>query len=171
MRSLVVMGVAGCGKSSLGAGVAAALGWELIEGDDFHLESSKAKMRMGVPLADTDRAAWLDTLGLELALHPHAVLTCSALKRSYRDQLRSHVPGLCFAFLQLDEAAAHERVAARFGEHLFPPTLVANQFATLETPDGEANVLWLDATLPQGALKNQVLAWITSLDPVTETPA
>jgi gluconokinase len=104
-------------------------------------------------------------------LHPHAVLTCSALKRSYRDQLRSHVPGLCFAFLQLDEAAAHERVAARFGEHLFPPTLVANQFATLETPDGEANVLWLDATLPQGALKNQVLAWITSLDPVTETPA
>src|SRR3989442_7831373 len=104
MSSLVVMGVAGCGKSSLGAGVAAALGWELIEGDDFHLESSKAKMRMGVPLADTDRAAWLDTLGLELALHQQSVLTCSALKRSYRDQLRSHVPGLRFAFLQLDEA-------------------------------------------------------------------
>jgi len=162
------MGVAGCGKSSLGACVADALGWELIEGDDFHVESSKAKMRMGVPLADADRAAWLDMLGLELALHRQAVLTCSALKRSYRDQLRSHLPDLRFAFLQLDEAAARDRVAARFGEHLFPPTLVASQFAALEPPRGEAGVLWLDATLPLGALKAEVLQWITAPGPNTE---
>ena len=167
---VVVMGVAGCGKSAVGERIAQGLGLPLIEGDEFHPASNIEKMRQGRPLDDQDRAGWLQRLGQEVTRHPGgAVLTCSALKRSYRDQLRSHVPGLRFAFLQLDEAAARERVPARFGEHQFPPALVANQFATLEPPHGEAAEMRLDATLPQGALKTQVLAWITSLDPVTET--
>jgi len=165
MNSLVVMGVAGCGKSSLGSAVAVALGWPLIEGDDFHPESSKAKMREGVPLTDADRRGWLDTLGLELCEHPGgAVLTCSALKRSYRDQLRARAPGLRFAFLEIDEAAARERVGSR-GEHLFPPSLVASQFAALEPPHSEPGVLRLDATQSLTTLRDAVLQWLAGPHP------
>jgi len=153
------MGVAGCGKSSLGAALADALQWPLIEGDDFHPESNRAKMRSGVALTDADRRSWLSTLAAELANLPHAILTCSALKRSYREQLRAAAPGLRFVFLDLSEAAALERVAQR-PAHLFPPTLVASQFATLERPEGEAGVLCVDATLAPADLLNQVLAWL-----------
>ena len=84
------MGVAGCGKSSLGHAVAQALGWPLVEGDDFHPAANVAKMRAGIPLVDADRVGWLALLGAELQRHPGgAVLTCSALKRAYRDQLRA----------------------------------------------------------------------------------
>jgi gluconokinase len=162
MNSLVVMGVAGCGKSSVGAALALALGWPLIEGDDFHAAASKDKMRQGIPLTDEDRQGWLATLAHQLAAHPHgAVLTCSALKRAYRDQLRAGVPQLGFVFLDLDEATARQRVALR-PAHLFPPTLVASQFATLESPVGEAGVLRLDATLAPGVLLAQALAWVSS---------
>jgi gluconokinase len=168
MNSLVVMGVAGCGKSSVGAAVAARLGWVLIEGDDFHSQASKAKMRQGVALTDADRRDWLSRLTLELGRHPAgAVLTCSALKRSYRDQLRAGAPGLRFVFLDIDEGTARERVAAR-AEHLFPPTLVASQFATLESPVGEPGVLRVDATLPLASLVDSVLRWLSPSTP--ETP-
>src|SRR5256885_16650805 len=100
MESLVVMGVAGCGKSSVGRAVAAVLRWPLLEGDDFHSEANKRKMSGGVALTDADRTEWLDLLAHELALHASgAVLACSALKRSYRDKLRSSSPGLRFAWL------------------------------------------------------------------------
>ncbi len=168
MSSLVVMGVAGCGKSSLGAALANALGWPLIEGDDFHPESSRAKMRAGIALTDADRRSWLSTLAAELAGRPDAILTCSALKQGYRDQLRAAASGLRFVFLDLSEAAALERVAQR-PAHLFPPTLVASQFATLERPDGEPGVLRVDATLAPAALLNQVLAWLGA--PSNHTPS
>jgi gluconokinase len=154
------MGVAGCGKSSLGRACADALGWPLLEGDDYHAPESVAKMRAGTPLTDGDREGWLARLGQMLADRPQgAVLTCSALRQRYRDQLRSARPGLRFVFLELDEAVARERVAARAG-HLFPPSLVASQFATLETPVGEPGVLRLDATAPLELLRDQVLAWL-----------
>ncbi len=160
MKSLVVMGVAGCGKSSLAEAVAHALGWPLIEGDDFHAEASKAKMRQGIALTDADRRGWLATLAHQLSQHADgAVLTCSALKRSYRDQLRAGAPGLRFAYLEISEADARQRVAAR-PAHLFPPTLVASQFATLEPPLGEPGVLRLDATRPLGELAQQTLQWM-----------
>jgi gluconokinase len=160
MNSLVIMGVAGCGKSSLAQALSKELGRPLIEGDDFHPESSKAKMRQGVALTDADRRGWLATLAAELTRHPAgAVLTCSALKRVYREQLRASEPGLRFVFLDLDEATARARVASR-PAHLFPPTLVASQFATLERPDGEPGVLRLDATLPPGELLAQSLDWL-----------
>jgi gluconokinase len=169
MNSLVVMGVAGCGKSSLGLAVAQALGWTLIEGDDFHADASKAKMREGVALTDADRRGWLATLGHQLVVHPKgAVLTCSALKRSYRDQLRASAEGLRFIFLDLDQASARQRVAARASQHLFPPTLVASQFATLESPAGEPGVLRLDATLAPALLLSQSLQWLAL--PFTDSP-
>ncbi|HEY0858828.1 MAG TPA: gluconokinase [Albitalea sp.] len=165
MKSLVVMGVAGCGKSSLGEAVADALGWPLIEGDDFHPEASKAKMRQGIALTDADRRGWLATLADQLALHRDGgVLTCSALKRSYRDQLRAGAPGLRFAYLEISEADSRRRVAAR-PAHLFPPALVASQFATLEPPVGEPGVLRLDATRPLAELAQQTLRWMAQPGP------
>ena len=89
MGSVVVMGVAGCGKSSLGGALAQASGLPLVEGDDFHSPASRDKMNRGIALTDADRDGWLATLGDALRRHPHgAVLTCSALKRAYRDRLR-----------------------------------------------------------------------------------
>jgi gluconokinase len=161
MSSLVVMGVAGCGKSSLGNAVAQALGWPLIEGDDFHPPSNRAKMRSGVALTDADRSAWLTALAMQLASHANVVLTCSALKKRYRDQLRAAASGLRFVFLDLTETAARERVAQR-PAHLFPPTLVASQFAALERPDDEAGVLRVDATRAPDELLHEVLQWLGS---------
>jgi len=106
MTSLVVMGVSGCGKSHVGAVVAERLGLPLVEGDEFHSEPNRARMRDGIALTDDDRADWLDRLGAELRQRPGgAVLTCSALKASYRDRLRSCSPGLRFAWLDLDPAS------------------------------------------------------------------
>ena len=160
--SLVVMGVAGCGKSSLGQLCAAALGLPLLEGDDFHSASNVAKMRSGTPLSDDDRAAWLDTLAAQLQAHPQGVvLTCSALKRRYRDRLRSATPGLRFVFLDLTQEQARSRVAAR-PAHLFPVSLVASQFAALEDPRQEPGVLPLDATQSLDDLGSAVVRWVRS---------
>ncbi|SEM46337.1 gluconate kinase, SKI family [Variovorax sp. YR750] len=162
---VVVMGVSGCGKSSLGAALATALGLPLIEGDDHHPPANVEKMSRGIALTDTDRAGWLATLGRALAAAPQgAVLTCSALKRSYRDQLRAAAPGLRFVFMQIEQAEAQRRVAARAaaGEHTFPASLVANQFATLESPVGEAGVLAVDAIAPLERSVGAVKAWLVS---------
>lgn len=167
--SLVVMGVAGCGKSSLGQQCAQALGLPLLEGDDFHSDSNVAKMRSGIPLSDDDRAAWLDELAAQLQMHAQhgVVLTCSALKRRYRDRLRAALPGLRFVFLDLTQEQAHERVAAR-PAHLFPVSLVASQFAALEDPRHEPGVLRLDAAQSLNDLGLAVVHWVHSLQlPVT----
>lgn len=163
------MGVAGCGKSSLGLACADALGWALLEGDDHHAEASLAKMRAGIPLTDADRDGWLARLGelLQQAVGTPGrgvILTCSALRQRYRDRLRASVPGLRFAFLRLDQPTALARVAAR-PDHLFPPSLVASQFATLEDPTGEAGVLALDATRPLDELTRAVMQWLAPSDP------
>ena len=158
---MVVMGVSGCGKSSLGAALARDCALPLIEGDDFHSAANVSKMRAGIALTDADRADWLATLGQELAgRRQGAALTCSALKRDYRERLRAAVPGLRFVFLELTPQEAERRVASRAGEHMFPASLVANQFATLESPVGEPGVLAVDATAPLPELVAQVRAWL-----------
>jgi len=162
VSSLVVMGVSGCGKSRVGADIAERLGIPLIEGDDFHADSSRALMRSGIALTDAHRTAWLDRLDAQLQLHPTgAVLTCSALKASYRNRLRAGSPGLRFAWLDLDSASAHARVGQR-PAHFFPPGLVATQFDALEPPAGEPGVLRLDALLAPETLAEQVTRWMTS---------
>jgi gluconokinase len=159
--SLVIMGVSGCGKSSLGQAVANAFAQPLIEGDDFHSAANKAKMTSGTPLNDADRQAWLAELGGQLREHVQgAVLTCSALKLKYREQLRSASPGLRFAFLNITPDEALVRVAARAGEHLFPASLVDSQFAALESPTNEPGVLTLDATQPLPQLTAQISDWL-----------
>lgn len=157
---LVVMGVAGCGKSSVAAAFARTEGLPLVEGDAFHSAQSVDKMSRGIALTDTDRAGWLDRLGAELQAHPQGVvLTCSALRRAYRERLRAASPGLRFAFLEIDHEAALARVNARATEHFFSASLVDSQFATLEPPLGEPGVLWLDATRPIAELQAQLSAW------------
>ena len=154
------MGVSGCGKSTLGQALASELGYALIEGDEHHLPASKVKMRAGIPLVDSDREPWLDQLGALVAANPAgAVLTCSALKRSYRERLRARVPGLKFVFLEIGEADAVERVASR-SAHMFPPSLVANQFATLESPVAERGVLAVPARHSLGEQVAAVRKWL-----------
>lgn len=158
--ALVVMGVAGCGKSSLGRAVAAAEGLALIEGDDFHSAENKARMAAGIALTDADREEWLATLAAALQRHAGGVvLTCSALKRRYREQLRAARPGLHFAFLAIERDAALARVASR-GSHFFSASLVDTQFDTLEPPTAEPGVLALDTRLPLDELTRQVQAWL-----------
>ena len=158
---LVVMGVSGCGKSSLGQALAADLGLPLIEGDDFHPEANILKMRNGTPLTDEDRAGWLARLGEELAArHGGAVLTCSALKRSYRERLRGAVPQLRFVFMQIGRDEAVARVHAREAVHIFPASLVDSQFQTLESPEGESGVLTVQATAPLDRSVAQVRDWL-----------
>ena len=158
---VVVMGVAGCGKSAVGQLIAVHLSLPLIEGDDFHPTSNVSKMQRGEALTDDDRADWLQTLGLELARHTEgAVLTCSALKAGYRDRLRAAATPLCFVYLKISEAEALRRVAQRAG-HFYPPTLVASQFATLEDPSGEPGVLTLDGEAPLTELGQGAAQWLT----------
>ncbi len=167
LHSIVIMGVAGCGKSSLGAQVAQSTGLPLVEGDDHHSPANRDKMARGIALTDADRADWLATLGAQLqARSGGAVVTCSALKRAYRDRLRQAAPGLRFVFLEIGKADAQARVGAR-ASHFFSSSLVDNQFATLESPVGEAGVLRLDATLPLAQLQAAVTAWLAT----TQEPA
>lgn len=166
-RSVVVMGVAGCGKSTVGAALSQALGLPLVEGDDYHSPASRHKMNSGVALTDADRDGWLATLAGELQRRSQgAVLTCSALKRSYRDRLRVAAPGLRFVFLDIARAEALRRVAARAGGHFFSASLVDSQFATLESPVGEPGVLQLDALAPIDTLRDRAGAWLNT----QETP-
>jgi gluconokinase len=120
-------------------------------------------MRAGIPLTDADREPWLDQLSALLAAqHGGAVLTCSALKRGYRERLRAQVPELKFVFIEIEQADAVERVASR-SAHLFPPSLVANQFATLESPIAERGVIAVAATQPLSAQVAAVRKWIDAL--------
>ena len=161
---LVVMGVSGCGKSSLGQALAADLALPLIEGDDFHPPANIAKMSSGIPLDDADRAGWLASLGEALAARPDgAVLTCSALKHAYRDRLRGAVPELRFVFMDISRAEAQARVEARAGEHFFSTTLVDNQFATLESPVGEPGVRAVAAIEPLPKLVAEVRGWLSEV--------
>jgi gluconokinase len=133
--SIVVMGVSGSGKSTVAAGLVERLGWEFAEGDDFHPPANVEKMRTGRPLDDDDRLPWLQTLAAWIGEHEQAgtsvVVTCSALKRSYRDLLRDGHPSVWFAHVTVDADLLRKRVEQRTG-HYMPSSLLESQLATLE---------------------------------------
>ncbi len=133
--SIVVMGVSGSGKTTVAAGVVERLGWEFAEGDDFHPAANVEKMRSGQPLDDADRWPWLRSLAAWIGEHEQAgksvVVTCSALKRSYRDLLRDGHPSVWFAHVTADVDLLRERVERRTG-HYMPPSLLESQLAALE---------------------------------------
>jgi len=131
------MGVSGSGKSTIGAALARALGIDFVEGDEYHPTENVKRMAAGIPLTDDDRAPWLRALARRIREAKDAgaglVMSCSALKRSYRDILRADVAELRFVFLEGQRALIAERFAGRRG-HFMPPSLLDSQFATLEEP-------------------------------------
>ncbi|WP_068271587.1 gluconokinase [Aldersonia kunmingensis] len=144
MRELVVMGVSGSGKSTVGAALAQRLRVPFADADDFHPPANIAKMTAGHPLDDVDRLPWLDALGAWLDAHPDgAVLSCSALKRSYRDRLRSYCPDLEFLHLHGERHVIERRQASRPG-HFMPASLLDSQFNTLEPLAADERGLLVD---------------------------
>lgn len=159
----VVMGVAGCGKSTLAQQLADALQLPFIEGDEFHSAENRSKMTQGIALDDADRQGWLDRLGEELHKHAGgAVLSCSALKRAYRDRLRAAAPGLHFIHIKVTQELANARVTARSAEHFFPSSVVASQFAALQDPAGEERVLQVEGSLTPPELLARAIDWIAA---------
>ena len=138
--AVIVMGVSGCGKSTVAAGVADRLGLHFIDGDGLHPEANVARMRAGVPLEDADRWPWLDRIGTCLAdtkRWPQGLaVACSALRRIYRDRLRSAAPGVRFVFLDGPSDLIAVRMASRSG-HYMPSGLLASQLQTLEPPGAD----------------------------------
>ena len=162
IHALVIMGVCGCGKSSVSDALCLRSGAVAIEGDAFHPPENIRKMSAGIPLSDDDRAGWLNRLCDELRLAVESgqrpVLTCSALKLRYRERLRSAVPGLAFVFLELSPEVAAQRVAHRPG-HFMPATMIDSQFEALEPPLGEPLTLVLDATRDVEQLAEAAHEW------------
>lgn len=153
--AIIVMGVSGAGKSSIGELLAERLGCDFAEGDRLHPASNVEKMAKGIPLTDEDRWPWLDLVGQQLADSVTAgrslVLSCSALKRIYRQRLREAAGGnLRFVFLKGSPELLETRMGERTG-HFMPLSLLHSQLATLETPEGEEGVVTvsIDATLDE----------------------
>lgn len=143
-RVIVVMGVSGTGKSTIGRALAEALGLPFLEGDDLHPEGNVAKMARGIPLTDADRAPWLDRIAAEL--DEPVVVACSALKRAYRDRLRLAAPDLVLVYLHGDRQLLASRMSQRDG-HFMPTTLLDSQLATLEEPGADEETIPVDVAL------------------------
>ena len=152
MSHLVVMGVSGCGKSTVGELLADRLRVPFLDADNFHPEANLAKMADGTPLDDADRWPWLRLVGVALAAHPDgAVVACSALRRTYRDLLRDAVPEVRFVHLE----GTREQLAARMRareRHFMPVSLLDTQLATLEPLGGDEPGIVLDCTLDPATL-------------------
>ena len=152
---VVLMGVSGCGKSTVGEQLAAHLGWRFVEGDSLHPPENVAKMAAGQALNDEDRAGWLGTLADVLAKAREAgqglVISCSALKRAYRDRLRSGDPQALFVHLDGSQAVIAARIAAR--THMYmPASLLESQFAALQPPEPDEHALRLSVQCPPAEL-------------------
>lgn len=147
-RHVVVMGVSGCGKSTIAESLAERLGWEFAEADEFHPQANIDKMASGAPLTEEDRGPWLRILaswiGEQDAAGRRTVMACSALRKVHRDILRGGAPGVVFAHLDSSAEAIGERISGRSG-HFMPPSLLASQIATLEPLQDEEPGLRLDA--------------------------
>ncbi|WP_336760415.1 gluconokinase [Asaia sp. VD9] len=141
----VVMGVSGCGKTTVAQGLAAYLSAPFQEGDSLHPPANVDKMHSGIPLDDADRAPWLRICHEWLRAHEATggVLTCSALKRKYRDTLRNGLD-VTFVYLETSERTIAERLKQRIG-HFMPPSLLPSQLATLEPPGADENVITVDS--------------------------
>jgi gluconokinase len=141
---IVVMGVSGSGKSTVGAALAQRLRVPFADADDFHPPANIAKMTAGEPLDDNDRHPWLDAIGEWLAdHHDGGVMSCSALKRKYRDQLRRHCADIEFVHLSGTPEVIGKRQASRPG-HFMPASLLQSQFATLEPLESDERGITID---------------------------
>ncbi len=158
---LVVMGVSGTGKSTVAKALQERLGWPFAEGDDLHPAANVAKMAAGIPLEDADRWPWLDVITAwtsEQAAEGHStIVTCSALRRAYRDRMRNAADGTVFVHLVGSPELLAERMGAREG-HFMPASLLASQLDTLEPLEPDEPGIVVDVAGTTGAIVDEVLA-------------
>lgn len=163
-RAVVVMGVAGAGKTTAGRLLAAVLGWPFYDGDDFHSTENVARMAAGIPLTDKDRRPWLaalhDLLRDHLTVGESLVLASSALKASYRQTIRGNLETVTFVYLKADTVTLAARLRSR-ANHYMPVALLDSQFAALEEP---ADALVVDATLPPDDIVRTIVAQLERWD-------
>lgn len=161
LTHIVVMGVSGCGKSTTGAALATRLGWPMLEGDSFHPKANVDKMHAGIPLDDTDRAPWLQALADQIAQHEaegiSSIISCSSLKRAYRDILRSGAPVVRFVHVHGSRELLMQRLESRKG-HFFPAKLLDSQLATLELLGADEDGIVIDMALAIDAQTDTALA-------------
>jgi gluconokinase len=173
-RTLVVMGVSGVGKTSVAAAIVARTGWAFAEGDDLHPEANRAKMAAGTPLDDEDRWPWLRRvaawIGEQEAAGRDAVVTCSALKRSYRDLLCDGHPSVRFVHLLAPPDLLQSRVDNRRG-HYMPPALLGSQLATLEPLQPDEPGFAVDTDRSAEDVADEVLAHITAQRSSSDAPS
>lgn len=163
---LVVMGVSGCGKSTIAARIADQLHWPMAEGDDLHPAANIAKMKRHMPLNDADREPWLAAIGQRIdawrAASAAGIITCSALKQRYRDDLAKARPNLCFVYLKGDRALIRQRLAMR-PSHFMPPDLLDSQFATLEEPTKDEHAIIVDIAPPPDVIVATIIGELARL--------
>ncbi len=168
---VVVMGVAGTGKTTVGALLAEALNVPYAEADAFHPASNVAKMTAGTPLDDADRAPWLDAIGRWAAARTGlgGVVSCSALKRAYRDRLRAAAPDVFFLHLTGDRSLIARRMEQRPG-HFMPPSLLDSQFASLEPLEDDEQGAAVSVRVGPGTVTERALDVIRERGPVPAGP-
>ncbi|MBV1822501.1 gluconokinase [Komagataeibacter oboediens] len=164
---LIVMGVSGCGKSTVAQLMAERLGWPVIEGDDLHPAHNIAKMSNGIPLTDEDRAPWLDCIAQQVRAWGDAgqcgIVTCSSLKRMYRERISGGSHDVCFVYLKGSKEDIAPRLRQRTG-HFMPVAMLDSQFDTLEEPDMDDEVVMeLDVNARQDHLAEQACAHLSTL--------
>ena len=168
---VVVMGVSGCGKSTIGQALAAALGLSYLEGDALHPAENVARMAAGIALTDADRQGWLQAIAHELNRATGGlVVSCSALKRSYRDLLRSAAPGLQLVHLHGDAALLAARMQERRG-HYMPPSLLQSQLDTLEVPGDDEGAITIDFAEPAPSIIDALLSRLKPFTAPSLTPS
>ncbi len=158
---IVVMGVSGCGKTTVARLLAQRLGWRFAEADEFHSSANVAKMRGGVPLTDADRRPWLDAIAEYIdaarASRTPCVVTCSALKRRYRDVIVGSRPDVALVHLKGDRATIEQRMTDR-AHHYMPVSLLASQFEALEDPAPDEDAIVEDIGRTPDEIAGDVLA-------------
>ncbi|WP_244395949.1 gluconokinase [Beijerinckia indica] len=166
LSGMVVMGVSGCGKSSIAQSLAAKLGWEMVEGDQLHPPANIARMSAGIPLEDADRLPWLDAIAgvvedWRIQGRP-GVVTCSSLKKHYRERLTGRIKDVCFVYLAGTEEQIMPRLSMRTG-HFMPTTLLRSQFDALEEPGEDEIALYVSL---EASVEEIVSAVIRVLKPL-----
>ncbi|WP_026439780.1 gluconokinase [Acidocella facilis] len=161
MAFIIVMGVSGCGKSTVAAMLSGRLGWDFTEGDALHPPANVEKMRRGIPLSDDDREPWLRDIAATIEGWRQAgqsgIIACSALRRRYREIIAAGHDDVLFVYLRGSFTLIESRLAARQG-HYMPVSLLDSQFATLEEPTAEENAITIDTGAPAPELVNEVVA-------------